>query len=63
MVTDLFGLDYECLKCTAAYNVHMPAKDLMSDYKLYMHKAYKERTAEMIEYALGDLVLAELWKA
>lgn len=63
-IRDLFGLDYESLQNTAAaYNVPMPAKGLMADYKLCMDRAYLERKGEMIEYALGDLVLAELWNA
>lgn len=63
-IRDLFGLDYESLRNTAAaYNVPMPAKDLMDDYKRCMDRAYIERKDEMIEYALGDLVLADLWDA
>ena len=63
-IRDLFGLDYESLQNTAAaYNVHMPAKDLMDKYKKCMDRAYIERRDTMIEYALGDLVLADLWDA
>lgn len=63
-IKDLFGIDYESLRSTAAaYNVHMPDKDIMDEYKLCMDKAYLERPDEMIKYALGDLILGELWEA
>ncbi len=63
-IRDLFGLDYESLQSTAAaYNVPMPHKGLMEGYKTCMDRAYIERPQEMIEYALGDLVLADLWDA
>lgn len=65
-IRDLFPLEYESLKSTAdAYNVPMPDKDSMADYKSMMNVAYSDpdlRSA-MIEYALGDLVLADLWEA
>jgi len=65
-IRDLFGIEYESLQSTAAaYNVPMPHKDLMDDYKDRMHLAYTDPTMrdKMIQYALGDLVLAELWEA
>lgn len=63
-IKDLFGIDYESLRSTAAaYNVPLPSKDTMDDYKQCMDKAYIERPDEMIEYALGDLILAQLWEA
>lgn len=63
-IKDLFGLNYESLKSTAmAYNVDMPVKHSMDDMKKAMDKAYVERPAEMIEYAISDLVLADLWEA
>ena len=63
---DLYSLEYESLQSTAtAYNVPMPAKDSMDYYKSMMHVAYRdpELRPKMIEYALGDLILADLWEA
>lgn len=63
-IKDLFGLDYESLRSTAAaYNVPIPSKHIMDEYKQCMDKAYIERPDEMIDYALGDLILALLWEA
>lgn len=43
----------------------MPEKDLMDGYKHKMNVAVSdpELRPKMIEYALGDLVLADLWDA
>lgn len=60
-IRDLFGIEYESLQSTAAaYNVPMPHKDLMDDYKDKMHIAYTDPTMrdKMIQYALGYLILA-----
>ena len=65
-IRDLYSLEYESLQTTAdAYNVPMPAKDSMKDYKSMMDVAYRdpELRQKMIEYALGDLILADLWEA
>ena len=63
-IKDLFGLDYESLRSTAAaYNVPIPSKHIMDEYKHCMNRAYLERPDDMIEYALGDLILALLWEA
>ena len=65
-IRDMFPLEYESLKSTAdAYNVPMPDKDSMADYKSMMNVAYSDPNlrSKMIEYALGDLVLADLWEA
>lgn len=65
-IRDLYSLEYESLKSTsAAYNVPMPSKDSMENYKSMMHVAYSdpELRPKMIEYALGDLILADLWEA
>ena len=65
-IRDLYSLEYESLQSTAAaYNVPMPNKDLMDGYKDRMNVAYSdpELRPQMIEYALGDLVLADLWDA
>lgn len=61
-IRDMFPLEYESLKSTAdAYNVPMPDKDSMADYKSMMNVAYSDPNlrSKMIEYALGDLVLAD----
>ena len=63
---DLFGLEYESLQSTAdTYNIPMPSKGLMDGYKHQMDVAYNDPKLrpKMIEYALGDLILAELWEA
>lgn len=65
-IRDMFPLEYESLQSTAdAYNVPMPDKDSMADYKSMMNVAYSDPNirSKMIEYALGDLVLADLWEA
>ena len=65
-IRDLYSLEYESLQSTSdAYNVPMPSKDSMDNYKSIMHVAYSdpELRPKMIEYALGDLILADLWEA
>ena len=65
-IRDLFGLEYESLQKTAyAYNIPMPHKGVMDDYKDKMHIAYNdpELRPKMIDYAIGDLILADLWDA
>ena len=65
-INDLFGIENESLKATAyAYNIPMPYKGLLDDYKDKMHIAYNDpKMRELfINYALGDLLLAEIWEA
>lgn len=64
-IHDLFGLEYESLKSTAdAYNIPMPYKGLIDDYKHKMHIADNDPNMRelFINYALGDLYLAEIWE-
>lgn len=65
-IRDMFGLEYESLQSTAdAYDIPMPHKGLMDEYKQNMDKAYSDPLLreQMISYALGDLVLLDLWDA
>ena len=65
-IRDMFGLEYESLQSTAdAYDIPMPHKGLMDEYKRNMDKAYSDPLLreQMISYALGDLVLLDLWDA
>lgn len=65
-IVDWYGLDHTSLVNTCrAYNVEIPHKDLMTDYKTMMDKAYldPETHSKMISYALSDLCLADLYDA
>ena len=65
-IRDLFGLEYDSLLSTAdAYNIPMPHKGLMDNFKGQMDVPYRDPKLrdQMITYALGDLVLLDLWDA
>jgi len=62
-IVDWFGLEYTSLKNTAAvYNVKMPSKNLMDEFKTKMQEAYlnDEMRADFVEYALADLIMHDL---
>ena len=65
-IVDWYGIEYQSLVETCrAYNVDMPSKSSMDAYKTRMDEAYLDPVIrpQMISYALGDLVLAELYDA
>ncbi|WP_041698555.1 hypothetical protein [Thalassoporum mexicanum] len=44
-------------------NVAMPAKTIMDEYKSRMNEAYEQMPEEFVSYAMGDLVLYDLFQA
>jgi hypothetical protein len=61
-IQDLSGYRMSLLNTALELNIPMPAKDLMDDYKDRMNVAYEEQPDTFIQYAMGDLILFEVYQ-